>query len=339
MGINLRSMGSLFSGGGEMGALMQALDWSETAVGPVANWPQSLKIAVRIILTSRYPMFVWWGVEDLVNLYNDPYRAFLGTKHPTALGKSGRQVWAEIWDQIGPRAEAVLHRGESTYDEAAGTLGNRGPDRQRRPHSDSPDSAVGKAGAGRVDRGRGSHKRENIPSCSPDWKSLGCRDLRKRRLVRRPEMLSTSGTGAYCAARPTPDLRQAVPLERWRTRTDPVSSGACICVDHRTISRLQTESWTSRQRSVRSRKWMRRRTKTNPRMKLGHQCHWKSHSKKSVVKATIPSSSLTPVSRTHLLNWILAHSRTSSPLSRSRKLWQWCESAVFLFEPDRNRIC
>lgn len=91
-------MGSLFSGGGEMGALMQALDWSETAVGPAANWPQSLKIAVRIILTSRYPMFVWWGVEDLVNLvnlvnlYNDPYRAFLGTKHPTALGKSGRQV-------------------------------------------------------------------------------------------------------------------------------------------------------------------------------------------------------------------------------------------------------
>jgi hypothetical protein len=62
-------------------------------------------------------MFVWWG-QELVNLYNDPYRSFLGIKHPAALGKSARQVWAEIWGQIGPRANAVLLRGESTYDEA-----------------------------------------------------------------------------------------------------------------------------------------------------------------------------------------------------------------------------
>ena len=100
-----------------MGALMRAFDWSQTPIGPVSNWPQSLKTAVRIILTSRYAMFVWWGGE-LVNLYNDPYRAFLGIKHPAALGRSARQVWAEIWDQIGPRTEAVLLRGESTYDEA-----------------------------------------------------------------------------------------------------------------------------------------------------------------------------------------------------------------------------
>jgi PAS domain S-box-containing protein len=107
---------SLFSGGGEMGALIRAFDWSPTAVGPVSGWSQSLRTAVRIILTSRYPMFVWWG-QELVNLYNDPYRAFLGTKHPGALGKSAREVWAEIWDQIGPRVDAVLLRGESTYDE------------------------------------------------------------------------------------------------------------------------------------------------------------------------------------------------------------------------------
>ena len=107
----------VFSGGGEMGALMRALDWSKTAVGPVAGWPQSLKTAVRIILASRFAMFVWWGQES-VNLYNDPYRSFLGIKHPAALGKSARQVWAEIWDQIGPRVDAVLLRGESTYDEA-----------------------------------------------------------------------------------------------------------------------------------------------------------------------------------------------------------------------------
>src|SRR5690348_18017832 len=98
---------SLFSGGGEMGALMSAFNWSQSAIGPVSGWPQSLKTAVRIILTSRYPMFVWWG-RELVNLYNDPYRALLGNKHPEALGKSARDGWAEIWGQIGPRADAVL---------------------------------------------------------------------------------------------------------------------------------------------------------------------------------------------------------------------------------------
>ena len=62
-------------------------------------------------------MFIWWG-RDLINLYNDPYRAFLGIKHPRALGQSASDVWAEIWDQIGPRTDAVLLQGESTYDEA-----------------------------------------------------------------------------------------------------------------------------------------------------------------------------------------------------------------------------
>ncbi len=110
-------MDSLFSRGGEMGALMRAFDWSRTPVGPVSTWPQSLRTAVRIILTSRYAMFIWWG-QELVNLYNDPYRDFLGVKHPAALGKSAREVWAEIWDEIGPRTDAVLLRGESTFDQA-----------------------------------------------------------------------------------------------------------------------------------------------------------------------------------------------------------------------------
>jgi hypothetical protein len=95
--------------GGEMGALMREFDWSQTPVDPRSKWPQSLRTATRIILTSRYAMFIWWG-RELVNLYNDPYREFLGIKHPTALGKSARDVWAEIWDEIGPRADAVLLR-------------------------------------------------------------------------------------------------------------------------------------------------------------------------------------------------------------------------------------
>ena len=107
----------VLAGGGEMGALMRGMDWSSTKLGPVETWPQSLRTAIGIMLSSRYAMFVWWG-HDLVNLYNDSYRPFLGKKHPAALGQSAREVWAEIWDLIGPRTAAVLERAESTFDEA-----------------------------------------------------------------------------------------------------------------------------------------------------------------------------------------------------------------------------
>src|ERR1700722_9876184 len=103
--------------GGELGSLMRAFNWEQTALGPPAGWPQSLKTAVRILLTSRQPMFVWWG-SDLVNLYNDPYRAILGGKHPDALGNGASIVWQEIWDQVGPRAQSTIRRNQGTYDEA-----------------------------------------------------------------------------------------------------------------------------------------------------------------------------------------------------------------------------
>jgi PAS domain S-box-containing protein len=109
--------GNLFAGGGEMGALMRSLDWSQTALGAAENWSQSLKTAVRIVLTCRQPMFVWWG-KDLINLYNDAYRAILGGKHPEALGQLASQVWHEIWDQVGPRSESAMLNNEGTYDEA-----------------------------------------------------------------------------------------------------------------------------------------------------------------------------------------------------------------------------
>ncbi|MBD2562920.1 response regulator [Nostoc linckia FACHB-391] len=104
-------------GGGEMGARMREQDWSKTSLGPTQQWPQSLKTAVRIMLTSRQPMFVWWG-EELINLYNDPYKGIIGGKHPEALGQPASYVWREIWDQIGPRAESAMLKNEGTYDEA-----------------------------------------------------------------------------------------------------------------------------------------------------------------------------------------------------------------------------
>ena len=98
-----------------MGALMRAIDWSQTPVGPVERWPQSLRTVLSILLTSRHPIFVWWG-KELVQFYNDGYRPILGaTKHPKAMGQRAREGWREIWDVIGPMIEAVIERGESTF--------------------------------------------------------------------------------------------------------------------------------------------------------------------------------------------------------------------------------
>ncbi|OMQ15850.1 hypothetical protein A7K94_0206595 [Modestobacter sp. VKM Ac-2676] len=60
----------LFTGGGEAGRLMAALDWSATPVGPVEGWPASLRYAVRTILASRFPMIITWGPQ-YTQLYND----------------------------------------------------------------------------------------------------------------------------------------------------------------------------------------------------------------------------------------------------------------------------
>ena len=107
----------LFVGGGELGARMRAMDWAATPLGPVKNWPQSLKTCVRIVLTSRQPMFVWWG-DQLINLYNDAYKSILGGKHPEAFAAPAQHVWREIWDQVGPRAASAMRTNEGTYDES-----------------------------------------------------------------------------------------------------------------------------------------------------------------------------------------------------------------------------
>src|SRR5271156_3053760 len=116
-----RMGGEVFSdflaGGGEMGALTRGFDWSKTSLGSPETWPQSLRVTVRLVLTSRHPMFIWWGPE-LIQLYNDAYRETMGPeRHPSALGARGRDCWDEIWDIVGPQIEYVLAGKGATWQE------------------------------------------------------------------------------------------------------------------------------------------------------------------------------------------------------------------------------
>lgn len=97
-----------------MGSLIRSYDWSSTGLGSFTNWPLSLKTSVAIMLRSGYTIFVWWGPE-MIMFYNDAYIPVLGKKHPYALGKPARQIWSEIWEQIGPMMDQVLNKGEQIY--------------------------------------------------------------------------------------------------------------------------------------------------------------------------------------------------------------------------------
>ncbi len=107
----------VFVGDGEMAALMRAMDWAATPLGPVEHWPEALKVALRILLTSRFEMWLGWG-PDIAFFYNDAYRPTLGQKHPASLGMPTRLLWAEIWDDIKSRIQTVYDRGEATWDRA-----------------------------------------------------------------------------------------------------------------------------------------------------------------------------------------------------------------------------
>ena len=119
---NMRPLAFLESGG-QMGELMRSKDWSTTAVGTPDTWPQSLRTSVNLLLNSQFPMFVWWG-KDLTTFYNDAYRIIAGEKHPDMLGRSGREVWAEIWQDISPLVDSVFN-GKSTWSEDQLLMMNR----------------------------------------------------------------------------------------------------------------------------------------------------------------------------------------------------------------------
>lgn len=111
-------MSVVFRADQEIGRDLAAVDWKSTPLGPVEGWPQSLRTAVNILLSSRFAMWMAWGPE-LTFFCNAAYRRdTLGLKYPWALGRPASEVWSEIWADVGSRIERVLTTGEATWDEA-----------------------------------------------------------------------------------------------------------------------------------------------------------------------------------------------------------------------------
>ena len=101
-------------GGGALGALMRAQDWSTTPLGPPAGWPAHLQSTLGLCLDAAFPIAIYWGPQRLL-LYNDAWRPILGEKHPWALGRPAAEVWPEIWDAIDPVFAKVMQEGTGVF--------------------------------------------------------------------------------------------------------------------------------------------------------------------------------------------------------------------------------
>lgn len=98
---------------GEMSDRIRALNWSETSLGSIETWSQSLQFSLNILLSSPFPMQLLWG-SDYIQFYNDAYISIAGAKHPTGLGQAVQDCWPEVWEFIGPLLECVMTTGEAT---------------------------------------------------------------------------------------------------------------------------------------------------------------------------------------------------------------------------------
>lgn len=96
-----------FIGGGEMGKVVRAKDWSQTPLGPIESWPSSLRTAVSLVLNSNFPISLAWG-PDHIQIYNDGYWPICGDKHPTSMGQNFSECWASAFPAIGEAFRSAL---------------------------------------------------------------------------------------------------------------------------------------------------------------------------------------------------------------------------------------
>lgn len=97
-----------FIGGvGEMASLVRSKDWSQTPLGPIESWSQSLRTTVGLCLSSNFPINIIWGKQH-TQIYNDGYKVLCGEKYSSFLGTSYTVSWASAWAAIGLPFEQAL---------------------------------------------------------------------------------------------------------------------------------------------------------------------------------------------------------------------------------------
>lgn len=101
-------------GDSELARMIRTKDWSNTALGPIDTWSDTLRTVVSSVLDNRFEMILLWGPQ-LLQIYNDAYAHLMRDKHPTYLGRPTQECWPEVWHFNAPIYERVMTRGDSVY--------------------------------------------------------------------------------------------------------------------------------------------------------------------------------------------------------------------------------
>ena len=113
MTVETASAAAMIAAQGPIGALAARIDAS-SPLGPIADWSPTLVSTVRMLLSSRAEIVLFWG-RELCALYNEQYAPTIGDKHPRALGRPAREGWAELWDDLEPLLSNVYETGETFH--------------------------------------------------------------------------------------------------------------------------------------------------------------------------------------------------------------------------------
>ncbi len=105
---------------GEMARRIQAFDWDRTPLGPVDQWPTSLRIVLNTILEHPLAMVIGWG-PDLTALYNDAYFALLRGR-PETLGKPLLEIWEGARLVLAPQIALTLTGETCRFENAPLTI-------------------------------------------------------------------------------------------------------------------------------------------------------------------------------------------------------------------------
>ena len=89
------------------------VDWASTPLGPIEEWSDDLRSFSNLAMASPSAAVMYWGPE-FIAIYNEPYMALAGTKHPWYMGKRFQDGWPELWDYLEPAFRDAYHSGVST---------------------------------------------------------------------------------------------------------------------------------------------------------------------------------------------------------------------------------
>ncbi len=75
--------------------LFNTFDWAANPLGVIPGWPETLRGAVRLMMTASTPMVMMVGEQGIL-LYNNGYADFAGQRHPHIFGMPAEEAWPEI---------------------------------------------------------------------------------------------------------------------------------------------------------------------------------------------------------------------------------------------------